>query len=1025
MTPCPLLRPVLHIALLLLLLPYLPAAQERKYVFMRLSTKDGLAANQVYTILQDRKGFMWFGTANGLQRYDGRKIVMFRPPFQASQYLPATEISQIFQDIHNNFWVRSGAEAGIFDPITFHYKKAVVQPGKEVPPRAAYRLWTDSRGNIFLIITGLGVLVYDSTSNTFKKEDSRFLAPPGHHVTQLCEDPRTGNYWMGTDSGIAVYDIHYKQVYYNRHNPMKLPVLNMGLLQEPITAVFIDRQYHFWIATWNVHKGGQRFYCYDPVVNRLLPDTAGMLVHPGLYKELDQFKQQANGKLWAFGHMMLLEHNAQHHRFNYIRDEHIDDYGIRYDYIYCMYEDREENLWLGTDKGIYVLNPTRQPFNTIVPAQSNTDITGLIQTKDDQILVSTWGSGTLTFDSNFVQTTNSITANRPKNDIEYNQQWALHEEKKTGVLWIGCQAGRIIMHDRITKRSQFYRLPLLEDKTVRQITEDARGNIWLASQYGHLVKWNPAVGYGPNFTKGFTLVQNFNTIIYRLRTDRDGFIWACTHMKGVYKVDPQSGEVVAHYDTKQGPGRSLVSDIVRDVMQYNDSLFFISTGILHILNKYTGTVKQVSSDNGLPSNSTSALEPDNEGNIWIGLSNGICRYNYRRNTFTMFAQKDGIIQESFQRAVSYKLRNGKLLFAGTNSFVSFNPGIAYTSAPPLDVTITDFKLFNTYLPADSLMKLDKVRLNYTQNSITIEFAALSYLQRDKIIYYYKLEGLSPEWIRTERGLLANYNQLPPGNYTFRVMCENADGIESKNITSLNIYIKPPFWKTGWFLGFIVIAIGVLIYFIHRLRMNRLLAMEKVRTRIARDLHDDMGSTLSTINILSEMAKMKVAHDSQKTGEYLEKISDNSSRMMEAMDDIVWSINPTNDSMQRITARMREFATGVLEAKNIDVSFRVDDRVKDLKLDMEARRDLFLIFKEAVNNLAKYAHGTRADIDISILKNKLLMKIQDNGNGFDVQQADSGNGLINMKKRAQSLKGRINIESIPRIGTKIVLEVPLT
>jgi signal transduction histidine kinase len=257
------------------------------------------------------------------------------------------------------------------------------------------------------------------------------------------------------------------------------------------------------------------------------------------------------------------------------------------------------------------------------------------------------------------------------------------------------------------------------------------------------------------------------------------------------------------------------------------------------------------------------------------------------------------------------------------------------------------------------------------------------------------------------------------------MCENADGIESKNITRLVIYITPPFWRTWWFMTLVVISIAAVIYLIHRLRVNRLLGMEKVRTRIARDLHDDMGSTLSTINILSTMAKMKVHKDAGKTEEYLEKIGDNSSRMMEAMDDIVWSINPMNDNMQKITARMREFATGVLEAKNIDFSFHVDQQVQELKLDMEARRDLFLLYKEAINNLAKYSQCQQATVDISIQKNKLIMKITDDGIGFDVNNSDGGNGLINMQKRAQSLNGRLSIESVIKMGTRVHLEVPLT
>jgi signal transduction histidine kinase len=186
----------------------------------------------------------------------------------------------------------------------------------------------------------------------------------------------------------------------------------------------------------------------------------------------------------------------------------------------------------------------------------------------------------------------------------------------------------------------------------------------------------------------------------------------------------------------------------------------------------------------------------------------------------------------------------------------------------------------------------------------------------------------------------------------------------------------------------------------------------------------MGSTLSTINILSEMAKMKVHSDTSKTDEYLHKISDNSSRMMEAMDDIVWSINPLNDSMAKITARMREFATGVLEAKNIDFTFHVDEAVKELKLDMEARRDFFLLFKEAVNNLAKYSECRHAAIDIQVNRSRLLMKIRDDGKGFNVQAADSGNGLTNMQKRAQSLNGVLQIESAPNSGTMVALEVPL-
>ena len=195
--------------------------------------------------------------------------------------------------------------------------------------------------------------------------------------------------------------------------------------------------------------------------------------------------------------------------------------------------------------------------------------------------------------------------------------------------------------------------------------------------------------------------------------------------------------------------------------------------------------------------------------------------------------------------------------------------------------------------------------------------------------------------------------------------------------------------------------------------------------MARDLHDDMGSVLSTINILSTMTKTKMAEDPVKASEYIGKISDNSQRMMEAMDDIVWSIKPANDSMQKITARMREFATSILEAKDIELDFKVDEKVNDVKLNMEARRDFFLIFKEAINNVAKYSRCGKCSIHISLHQHRLLLDVHDNGIGFDVNKADSGNGLSNMHKRAEAMKGRVSIQSKPGEGTQVTLNLPVS
>ena len=202
-----------------------------------------------------------------------------------------------------------------------------------------------------------------------------------------------------------------------------------------------------------------------------------------------------------------------------------------------------------------------------------------------------------------------------------------------------------------------------------------------------------------------------------------------------------------------------------------------------------------------------------------------------------------------------------------------------------------------------------------------------------------------------------------------------------------------------------------------------MAVEALRNRVARDLHDDMGSTLSTINILSSMAKAKIDGSTVKTSEYLSKISEYSERMMDTMDDIVWSIKPSNDSMIKIISRMREFATNVLEPKEIDFDFTINEDIYEIKLNMEARRDFFLIFKEAVNNAAKYSKADKVEIDLTIQNKKLVLLVKDDGAGFDFSQAD-GNGLGNMKKRADNINGYVSIQSSKGNGTSVKLVIPV-
>ncbi|MET0299291.1 MAG: two-component regulator propeller domain-containing protein, partial [Flavitalea sp.] len=999
------------------------------YLFNRLSSKEGLASNFFYTIFQDSKGFMWFGTANGLQRYDGRKIVQFRTPKGSDDYLPRVSISQMLEDKHGNIWVRSGRTVGVFDPATFRYKKAAIEENALKNPRADFKLWQDSENNIYLLVSKVGVLSFDSSAFRFASDIKSPIKAPGKWSIQtIVEDPYHQRLWLGCDSGLAMFDKRKKELYSHLHNPEGLAVFNeKNRTSDAINIIFIDQQKRMWLSLWDHAKRKEYYRCFDMKRNIQTRDTLGLEPGKTIYKELHGFAQQTNNTLWAFGRMQLYSFDEQLKKFNYIRNDQAEENEIRFDYVYTMFEDREHNLWIGTDQGVYSTNTTQQFFKSIRAPGSfkpgDLSVTGFHESSSGELYVTTWGQGLITFDQNLQPLKNKLPFSTGDNN--YQLQWSIYEQNETGKLWIGCQAGRLVVYDLRNHQSKLLNPKIFENKTIRQIMGDSRGNIWFATQYGVLAKWNSRTGHIANFEKELEIVKNLGTIIYKIYEDQDGMLWVGTHEFGLFRIDPDSGKIISQYNSENGKDSSIYSNIVTDIVTYNDSTIIIANGAINFLNIHTGKTTLLSANEGLPSNTVNNIEQDGQGNLWISMLSGLCRYNLSKHLFASYSQRDGIFYDNFEAGAKYKMRNGMMLFGTTHDFIAFQPEKINSSQPPPNVTITDFKLFNLYLPPDSIFKLPVVKLGYKENSITLEFAALSFLQKDKVVYYfYKLEGIDKDWIRTDRLPLANYTQLPPGDYTFKVWCENSDGLRSKEITSLKISIAPPFWKTWWFMILVAITIAAIVYLVHRIRINRILGMEKVRRRIARDLHDDMGSTLSTINILSEMAKMKVSTDSDKTREFIEKISENSNRMMEAMDDIVWSINPMNDNMQKVAARMREFATGVFEAKNINYSFTVDEAIHDLKLDMEARRDFFLLFKESVNNLAKYSQCVRAEIEILLQKNMLTMRISDDGIGFDTTLVQSGNGLINIRKRAQSLGGTLSIRTAPGLGTIIKLDAPV-
>ncbi|MBA3649607.1 MAG: hypothetical protein H0W62_13860 [Chitinophagales bacterium] len=301
---------------------------------------------------------------------------------------------------------------------------------------------------------------------------------------------------------------------------------------------------------------------------------------------------------------------------------------------------------------------------------------------------------------------------------------------------------------------------------------------------------------------------------------------------------------------------------------------------------------------------------------------------------------------------------------------------------------------------------------------------MSFINPEKNLFAFKLDGFDKDWHTTDyKNRIATYTSLPPGNYNFLVKASNNDGVWNEDGTAIHITINPPFWNTWWFYILCFLMLVLTLYVLYRYRLNQILKLQHVRNKIASDLHDDIGSTLSSIAIYSELANEEVKNHSPKASSLLDTINENSRNTIESMSDIVWAINPDNDRFENILQRMRTFASAILEAKNMALTFESSASLSGLKLSMEKRKNLYLIFKEAVNNVAKYSGGKNCSIKIGLEGKVLNMEIADVGIGFDLNNYGPGNGLINMKKRIDEMRGKFMVQTAIGKGTVIQLSFP--
>jgi signal transduction histidine kinase len=423
---------------------------------------------------------------------------------------------------------------------------------------------------------------------------------------------------------------------------------------------------------------------------------------------------------------------------------------------------------------------------------------------------------------------------------------------------------------------------------------------------------------------------------------------------------------------------------------------------------------------GLSSNQLTAIAEDSYGRIYAATGRGVDQLTPETGRVKHYTTADGLAPGQILDV--FGDRNGSLWFATNQGLSRFVPQPErHSPAPPIFI-----KALRLGGEKQAISPLGETDINLhdivpARNQLQIDFVGISFLPGEKIAYQYKLEGTKDDWSMQAEQATINFASLAPGHYRLLMRAIDADGLISPAPASITFTVLRPFWQRWWFVLFATVTLVLMSYWIYRYRLSRLLELERVRTRIASDLHDDIGSGLSRLAILSEVSRHEAS--GAKVSERLGEIADGARQLVDSMSDIVWIVNPKLDQLRDLVQRMRRFASDLFTASGIEFTFQGPDE-QHMKVEPDVRRHLFLIFKESVNNAARHSACTKADIRLLLEDGCFILTIADNGRGFDPANAAEVNGLINMRERARTLNGDFIIDSRSGAGTTISLKAPL-
>lgn len=1024
-------------------------SQSREYQFKQINIEDGLSQSTIFCMLQDKKGFLWFGTANGLNRYDGYNFKIFINDPLDSTTISDNSILSVFEDKDGFIWI--GTVEGVlnrFDRSTGTFRRYYITDTLKVDPAFDEKYFdfplpfsrnsnksittiVEGKGNNLWIGTwGTGLIRFNKFSGEIKHYSNKNNSPESISSNRIKALVADGDLlWVGTiGSGlikVVEKDFKMESIRYTQTSRK-----SNSLSNDQIVALNLDSNGNLWVGTYG---GGLNFLSLEakilsPAEAEFTRYTVNSRNKNGLSSNIvTSIIEDDFGSFWI-GTLGggLDKFDLKKKVFTNFRNDPNVSTSISKNDILSLLEDASGNIWVGSHlgKGLNKIERWSVKFNQVNKDIYNRNglnddvVWSIIEDENSNLWIGTYKGGLNKWDRKTDKFSYYRSDPSGYSSINDNHIRALKNDDR-GFIWIGTYNGGLNLLNKSTNQFIKYLYDPLDSLSiganqVQSIYIDRSKNVWIGTFGGGLNRVNSFdklpeklsfKRYKNNQNDPFSISDDR---VYTIFEDSEGILWTGTFGGGLNKFDRVNERFVS-YKNIAGDESSISDNRVMSIYEDHSGKLWISTygGGLLKFDKKNEKFTRYNQKNRLFSSVVYGVLEDEKGNLWLSSDNGLFKFNTRTELFTQYDIHDGLQSLEFSGGAFFKSSSGEMFFGGINGFNYFYPDSVKDNyfIPP--VVISSVRIFNEPIRGE----VDSVFLSYNQNFLSIEFSSLDFTNPLENQYAYVLEGIENDWHYVDsRRRIANYTNLAPGKYIFRVRGSNNDGVWNNVGKELHIFISPPYWQTWWFIILALLFTGFIIYYISTIRFRNLLSIEKLKSKLSADLHDNIGSGLTEISILSELAVNEIKSSSADPQHKLSLISDKARMLIDNMSDIVWMVNPHRDSLYHVILRLKDSYSDFLSSMEISFGTVNLEKFSTIKLPMDYKQNLFLIFKEAINNSIKHSKCKNIILEASVNKDVLELKMIDDGTGLDLDNIKYGNGILNMKSRAKVIGGSLEIVS---------------